>query len=747
MIPNPTLPFVPHFPRIQLRPGSLLFVLIFCAMIVPSANAALTCAARSHSKPDLSTFRQSVALTIPGTSLLEQSRQLKYSPDVSMFPGTSLLAKSGQLRKYKNETAFNAATALFHSNYFSPKDIVCIADNDETVTTLKQNGIWDTYGGNTVLLSPFNAPPAETRHGPRESNVFSLLAEITAEARFPKPSGCSAFMSRDSEVYNVCLDDVRVKRERHRDELMSTLPQTVLGSPNLAILETYDPEKPNSEFNAVAFTAFVGAIKTLETLSAPFYALPAPTDEMPAPQFRVFDPVNSKKLPVTSLLQFVGNELIDMGTELLFREHSDLINEFNKGDVADIKILPLSEFVDAQYRDFPYKDKDPLEQMFRAFVCQDGGNSGVTIFDIDSGSVLSAYRRIGCPSSSLYEKEVVDFTDSLLKQGELSKKLQSVSDTETQAIIRKKLTELVDIGVGQSKTLNKVHKYVAEGVLLDQADLLMTNLRALEEARNGNALKDLVNIGVAVGRIYTGYAGVGSLLGGIKKINGLYSKMPSGGFNEAMDYYHENRLEFSEAMNVSGNSVTEIVKAVSDFEGAVNSVGDLIGDRPGTLGEIEKVKKQIRGVEEKRAELMREIADRADELEKRWVTVAEELFWARQAAGLLRRNVAIILEDAIANKFLHSLQTGYLYEDWGECINSLKEANGSPIGFKPNSILKACGGIDEALSQVKTCLREKQSSEGLNLVIEGRRRVFWIGKNTQAKECYDNSLWQEQNER
>ena len=663
-----------------------------------------------------------------------------------MFPGTSLLAKSGQLRNYRNETAFNAATALFHSNYFSPKDIVCIADNDETVTTLKQNGIWDTYGGNTVLLSPFDAPPTETRHGPRESNVFSLLAEITAEARFPKPSGCSAFMSRDSEAYNLCLKDVHDKREKHRDELMSTLPQPVLGSPNLAILETYDPEKPNSEFNAVAFTAFVGAIKTLETLSAPFYALPAPTDEMPEPQFRVFDPVNSKKLPVTSLLQFVGNELVDMGTELLFREHSDLINEFNKGDVADIKILPLSGFGDAQYRDFPYK-KDPLEQMFRAFVCQDGGNSGVRIFDIDSESVVSAYRRIGCPSFSLYEKEVVDFTDSLMKLPRLSEELQSVSDTATQAIIREKLTELVDIGVGQSKTLNKVHKYVAEGVLLERADRLRENLRALEEARNGNALKDLVNIGVAVGRIYTGYAGVGSLLGGIDEINKLYSKMPSGGFNEAMDYYHENRLEFSEAMNVSGNSVTEIVKAVSDFEGAVNSVGDLIGGRPGALDEIAEVRRQISEVEDERGKLMREIADRADELEKRWVTVAEELFWARQAAGSLRRNVAIILEDAIANKFLHSLQTGSLYEDWGECILSLTQANGSPRGFNSTPILVRCGGINEALSQVKTCLREKQSSEGLNLVIEGKRRVFWIGKNTKAKECYDNSLWQEQNER
>ena len=62
---------------------------------------------------------------------------------------------------------------------------------------------------------------------------------------------------------------------------------------------------------------------------------------------------------------------------------------------------------------------------------------------------------------------------------------------------------------------------------------------------------------------------------------------------------------------------------------------------------------------------MQDVADRADELEKQWQDVAEELFWARQAMRSVGRNVAIILEDAVANRFLYSLQTGNVYEGWG----------------------------------------------------------------------------------
>ena len=743
-----TLPLVPHFTRIQIRHCCLLIVLAFCTlMIIPSANAALTCAARSYSKPDLSAFRQSVMLTIPGTPLLDHSQQLTYKLDRPMFPGTRLLNQSQQLRKYRNETAFNAATALFLSNHFSPKDIVCIADSDETETALKQSRIWDTYGGNTVLLSPFHAVPAETRHGPRESNVFSLLAEITAEARFPVPSGCHAFMSRDSEAYQLCISKVYNSRVDYRDELISTLPQAVLGAPSLAILETYDPKKPNKESNAVAFTAFIGAVKTLEALGAPFYALPAPTDGMPEPQFRVFDPVSGERLPVTSLLRFVGNELVDIGTSLLVREHSDMINEFNSEDVAEIDILPHSQFVAAQYSTFHYKD--PLEQMLRVFVCRDGGSSGVRIFDIDANAVLSAFKRIGCPSFSLHGKEVVNFGDSLLEQEKLSSKLQLVSDTETQTIIRQKLTELAQLGVGQSKTLNEVHKYVGEGELLNRVRQLNEDLHALEQARDGNILSQLAGIAGAVGSIYTGYAGVGALLGGITEIGALYSGMPSADFEGAMDYYHKNRLEFSEAANIAGNGVKKIVKAVGDFHGAVDSVSNEILDNPDALDEIAKVKIQIRELEEERESMVREIAERADELEKEWVRVAEDLFEARQAARSWRRNLAIISEDVIAHKFLHSVQTGDLYGDWGRCIAALKRASDSSTGSNPVPILESCGGIDEALSEVRECLRrDVDASTSGNLVIEGKNKVFWIGKGgARARDCYRNSLWQEQDER
>ena len=135
------------------------------------------------------------------------------------------------------------------------------------------------------------------------------------------------------------------RRAKYQDTLLSTLPPSVLGPPNLTILQTYNPNIPESESNVVALSSFVGAVATLETLNAPFYSLPIATEEEPAsPQFRVIDPVNGQRLPVTSLLNFVGYELVEMATDFLFRAHYGLIDEFESGKMPDIEILPHSRF-------------------------------------------------------------------------------------------------------------------------------------------------------------------------------------------------------------------------------------------------------------------------------------------------------------------------------------------------------------------------------------------------------------------
>ena len=738
MKPSKILRPILHSVRPRLIRSNVLMFAAICTqmMFFSHAEAALICAARTYSKPDLSTYRQSIALPIQGTELLKESQRLKSN----------------------NETLFDKETAFYYSNSFSPKDIVCIADRNETEDTLRHSGIWETSGGTTVLLSPFRVNPPHTRHGPRKSNVFTRLAATTARKRF-STSGCYnamkdwpnfstgdrfAFQIADTLPRQECKSEIYDRRFKYRDSLLSALPRSVLGPPNLTILQTYDPKNSDSESNVVALSSFVGAVATLEALNAPFYSLPIATEEEPAsPQFRVFDPVNGQRLPVTSLVNFVGNELVDMATDFLFRTHFNLIDEFESGEMPDIELLSHSRFGSADFGTFPFEI--PLEQMVRGFVCRDGAGSGLRVFDLDSHSVLSGFRKVGCPSYDLDGKEVVDFTDSYQKSSKLSDKLSIVTDTQAHATIRSKLTELAEIGIGQSKTLNEVHRYVAEGVLQDRLASLNRKVAALE-AQKGNFLGDLVNIGVAIGSIYTGYGGFGALVGGIKEIQGLYKGMPKGGFSEAKNYYHENRLKFSEAATVASKGMGEIVSAVNGFEGAVKSIGNLLGDRQKIADQIAEAKRAIREVENERAKLFSEIADRADFLEKQWMKTAEQLFWARQAQRSVARNVALILEDAIANNFLYSLQAEEVYEGWGRCIASLNALNVSPLGFDATPMMEACGSVDPAVDAVKNCVRENRDSAGQNVVVVGRTKAFWIGKNTEARKCYGNWIWRMENE-
>ena len=238
--------------------------------------------------------------------------------------------------------------------------------------------------------------------------------------------------------------------------------------------------------------------------------------------------------------------------------------------------------------------------MTRIFVCRDGAGSGLRVFDLDSHSVLSGFRKVGCPSYELDGKEVVDFTDSYQKSSKLSDKLSIVTAADANATIRSKLSELAEIGIGESQTLNEVHKYVAEGLLQQRLASMNRKVAALE-TQKGSFLGDMVNIGVAIGSIYTGYGGFGALVGGIKEIQGLYRGMPKEDFSEAKKYYHENRLKFSEASTVASNGMGEIVGAVNGFEGAVTSIGNLLGGRQKIADQIAEAKRANPGGGERKS--------------------------------------------------------------------------------------------------------------------------------------------------
>lgn len=717
-------------PHCFLRTWHFLFLsltLAFClSLILPSAaDATLTCAARIHSKPSLSVFRKSVKNVLQGTFLLAKSLNINI----------------------KNQTAFDYATDLFYSNHYSPKDVVCIADSEETQESLENSPIWETYWGTTVLLSPVPVHPPETRYGPRDSNVFTAIAE--AVARTSIPHDCRLYMGAlpgyrtayinlvDTYPYEECLREYREKVAKHKHRILSGLPTRIIGIPNLSIVETYDPNEPNGDSNAIALEAFIGTVAIIETINAPFYLLPMPTEEQPAaPQFRVFDPITHAKLPVTSLVRFVGRELVDRSIALMFREYGRLANEFepanqsNPHGVPEIQILSHTRLRQANERSFPYSDA--YEQMLRTFICRNGGYSGVGIFDLDPKAVLFEFQKMACPSYEIEGKEVIDLVDSLLSSSRLDPKLGIISQEEINFTIKLKLTELAQIELDQSKILNQIHKYVADGVLGQRLTNLHKKLAVLEASKL-SFIGKAANIVGAIGTISAGYGGIGALFGGIQEIHRLYEKMPKEDFDETKEYVREKREEFSLAANTTANGVAKVVRALNRFEG-------IIRGRENSR-EIQQVKAQIRAIEDERKKLFREIAKQARNLEEKWLVVAEELFWARSASRSAKRNVALILEDTIANKFIFSLQTENFYGEFTGCVTTLTGNSGAPESIAFSPIQATCGNIYDAINEVKKCLNNDGDALEFDLVVEGKTKVFRIGRDTKSKECYGNWLW------
>ena len=355
------------FRAYRLRPQHLFlyFTLALCPTFwLPlSSHAALSCAARTYTKEDLAIFRQSVKEAIRGTDLLEKSLQLYFRENVR--------------RGLTKQTVFDRVTAFFHAKEYSPKDVVCVADTDVPTKALARSPIWDTYSGITVLLSPQPIDPPATPHGPRSSNVFTWLAEAVAyqsnRASCPQEGTLFDFplpryslrqdypvpqysrMPRqlaqqhrppqyflvDTQLKEECQAKRLKKRKADKEALLAGLPSALLGTPNVAIVETYDASSADSRSNVIAVEAFVGAVASLEALNGPLYGPPTATAEQSGSrEFRVINPVDGQPLPTTSLLKFVGNELVNLATRLLFREHLQFVTEFRPGVLPRIDVIP-----------------------------------------------------------------------------------------------------------------------------------------------------------------------------------------------------------------------------------------------------------------------------------------------------------------------------------------------------------------------------------------------------------------------
>ncbi len=406
-----------------------------------------------------------------------------------------------------------------------------------------------------------------------------------------------------------------------------------------------------------------------------------------------------------------------------------------EGETPRIDVVTHQEYESANVQTFPYDDA--LEQMYRFFICADKAGSSIEILEIDVNSVLTKYRDVGCPCYQVGGKQVIDLTDSLASSGKLDDRLQMISHKQLEVLIDRRQSELAQIGIGQSQTLNRVYQYVADQSLQSRIGVLKDRLASLKNSTPGPFGK-LGEIAVVVGEVYSGYSGAGALLGGIERIKELYSKMPSE-LSEAKEYYKKNRDEFSLAANVTANGVDKIKRAIGAFNGLIPSAS--------SSAEIAKIQREVRALEAQRKQLFREVADRADKLEKQWTMVANNLFLARERIRSIEKNVATILEDVVANKFVHSLQVGSgFFSEFGGCVTSWRANSFDPRTYDSTTIGISCGDTDEALGYVTRCLVENKGPIGSDLVVRSKTKIFRIGKNTEAAECYSNWLWRTQRE-
>ena len=683
-------------PIVLYRIFSMASVALILSMFSTSTHAALECAARSLEKPELSQFRQSIQDSIRESNLLRKS--LKRLPD--------------------GETFFDIATRIYYKRDFSPKDIICIADTHISESDLRSKNVWNTHSGTTVLLSPVQVDSEGTQFGGPDHNVFDEIARWISLFEF-SDSQC---IGHHGEPNERCMDYIFEKRRENTRQLLNEITPSSHGIPNTAKVFVFDMEKSHSSNNSNAFEAFVASVVTLEALNAPFYARPVDSTDNPnVRQYRIFDPVTRTRLPVTSLVRFVGDSLTKMAVRQLFSSHISLASEFKSTGQPEVSVVRDGDMNVASIWTFPYLDA--MSQMKRAFICNKGGASGVGIFELDTDTVLSAFRSVGCPSLQYKTKEVIDLSDSLDKDSILSDKLSLITQVDAKASLDLHLAQLKAIGLKQLGTLIKINKFMAKQSFSTNIASLESKLRELTALR-GDWFSDARKLGAAIAGVYTGGA---SFVDGMKEVKILFDKMPKDSISLATNYMWKNRKKFQDVSNVISNGASSVTRGMN----IIASISSASNQK-----EIHDIQKKIAAVKQMRDEVLDGIRMAAAEAEKMWVETAEEVYRARVRKASLKRNVALILEDAIANKMIQSLRHDEFSANVERCISSFSRVSFDPTNFNAVPVLKGCGEVVGELSNIRNCLNSEVEVLKANVAFETSKKLFIVHENTIAVQCF-----------
>ncbi len=675
---------------IEISTKSLLkisIILFLAFFFINEAIADVSCASRPLLKPSLSEFRNDLMKQLNGTKL------------------------HGMIRR--DSGTFNSTTQNYYANEFEPKDTICIIDGRVPKKSPKFDSILNTYSGTTVLLAPYQVNPRGSQYVGNSDIVASLASRYAHEST---KENCYKHGFPDG--YDEKCPERNSERGRNLyRELIREIGSNHRGVANKITSIVFSPEEPSNRSNLHAFESFVGAVSNLESINLAFYM----DIDIKGATYKVKDTITDERRNAKSLLGFIGHVLAQSAESQIFARNVELYKEFNKSVVPHYLILKQESIGSGSIWDHP--NKDALQQMFRGFICGEGGNSGVDPYLINSDTILFNYRNDTCTEYSWKGKIVVELSGSLDRDPILDD-LELITAVDSKNQITKALTALQAINLDQSKILNEIHKYVATDSFDRRISETSTALAELKSQRTSDWGK-VIGFGTAIASVSTGGA---AFIGGLDNVNTLLKATPTKSLKVAASYFWENREAFSEAQKSVSDGAASLITGINLLE-------DVLDGGP-SQHEIRNMEEKLNALISRKNIVLEEVDQTADRLETSWEAKVEELYQATLRERSLSKNIALIASHAMNQKLLASFGNENFYYDIKACSLAIQKYGNHVDSFNPVPINRHCGGGKQILLDIRQCVKTGFKDKMRLVAVESSNYLFILARNRKDPFCF-----------
>ena len=672
--------------------------------------ATIHCASRPLVQGELKDFRDGFRTYIANTTLLGDSDAATFRTD-----------------KGDRETYFSRLTRIYFESDFHPRDTVCIVSGNESAPSLEAAGVWDTFSGTLVVLAPF---PVSPRGNMYRSSKVSLVDYFAAEVSKSKTSEFESLCKYKS-TFEFKVDGRCVNRRlaQQTAQYLSEIKHKSEPAPNQAIAYAYRADRAEVRQNSHAYEAFVTSVAegALEATNYPFYAKHQVSgSDRDLRRHSVYDPLTSRRLPVTSLKRFVGLNLVETSMRHLFDWFFALEDQLARTEAKNLVQLEVNELETATEWTFPFSDA--LDQMKRAYICANDGRSGLDLSALDFDSVLLSYRRVACPELRWETRQVIDLTKPLRRATTLDAALAHISRLETRNRLNRLLTELQAMTLEQTTSIRGIEKVVTQMSFDQRIGRLKTRVEELKAGQK-SFVEQFAEVGFAMTGLVTGGSVFLTGLEGVKQVyKELEEKNPAATFSQTIKFFWKNREDFSEATNLISSGSGEVMQSVRAIEGFLSQrdesrsiealqeqISDLVAERKGIVGAIEEASAGTEAV---------------------WRRKVEDVYQATVVEQSLIRNVSILLHSIAARNTILGVVVDEVPLVVNECAASLKHFWKGRKDFNPVPILLRCGGGESAIAAIQRCLVESGRDEGMVVGFQTNESFFVIGRETSRVDCY-----------